>query len=163
MKFYSSLPIASGQHGEGASASKTDGRGLESHPRHQIEMNLYKEELIALLSGLTTRKNKEEIWWVSEIDEKITVASIDKERYIVDEKITVASIDEERYMVRAYYSNGNKRLEAEYKNGLAHGKVIHWYENNQKMSEQEYKNNQIYGKGIGWDSNGKKEYETEYF
>ena len=46
-------------------------------------MNLYKEAVVALLSGQTTKKNKKEIWWEDADGNKLTVEGINKECYIV--------------------------------------------------------------------------------
>ena len=83
-------------------------------------MNLYKEAVIALLSGQTTKKNKKEIWWEDEYGYKITVEGINEECYIV------------RWNGNTYY----------YKNGQLNrtdGPAIidingsqFWYQNNQR-------------------------------
>ena len=97
---------------------------------------------------------------------KIEIKELKKMNIIedVDEydfKIEIKTIGNRTY-VKAWYTNGRKSYEEEYKNEKLEGKYIEWYENGNKMHEGEYKNGKEEGKWIGWWENGNKLYEGEY-
>ena len=52
-----------------------------------------------------------------------------------------------------YKSNGNKKLEGRYKDGLMNGKWIWWYENGQKKIERIYKDRDLISRK-DWNKDG---------
>jgi antitoxin component YwqK of YwqJK toxin-antitoxin module len=62
----------------------------------------------------------------------------------------------------SWHKNGQKALVAEWWNGKVHGKQTIWYENGQKMGETEYRKGNEHGRFIGWYKNGRKMLEAEY-
>src|ERR1700744_1043065 len=62
----------------------------------------------------------------------------------------------------AWYENGNKLKEGEYKNGLKEEKWITWWENGKKQDEGEYKNELREGNWITWWESGNKYNEGGY-
>ena len=54
----------------------------------------------------------------------------------------------------AWYENGVKQYESEYKVGKQHGKVTTWYKNGAKETEVEYQNDIINGKTFSWYRSG---------
>ena len=63
--------------------------------------------------------------------------------------------DDEKTTI-AYFDNGQKKEEIEYKNGKRNGLEIIWYENGRKRYESEWKNGQLNGLKISWYENGQK-------
>lgn len=61
-----------------------------------------------------------------------------------------------------YFSNGNKLLYGEYKDGKAHGKNILWFKNGQKKFDVDFKNGVKHGLERHWHENGKLASEAEY-
>lgn len=53
----------------------------------------------------------------------------------------------------AYYENGQKRIEFEYRDGKKDGKWITWYENGKKKLEGEYRDGEILREKC-WDEDG---------
>lgn len=82
-------------------------------------MNLVNDVYTAFFKG-KANKTGNEIHWTDKYDKPITIEPID--------------INEKTYIIRYYHSNGNKLLEAYYKNGHYHGKLCRWYENGNKSS-----------------------------
>lgn len=60
------------------------------------------------------------------------------------------------------YSNGQKQLEANYKDGLRDGLIIEWYETGQKKSEENYIKGELNGLYTEWRVNGEKKTEQNY-
>ena len=61
-----------------------------------------------------------------------------------------------------YYSNGQIKTEATYKDGKLDGKSHMWHENGQKWEEGNYKDDKEDGKWTGWYANGQKLYEGNF-
>ena len=61
-----------------------------------------------------------------------------------------------------YYSDGQKQLEQNYKNGKLEGLETTWYESGKKKSEKFFKNDKLEGLSIVWHENGQKEVERNY-
>ena len=63
-----------------------------------------------------------------------------------------------------YWPNGQKKEEAEYRDGKKHGVTTEWYESGQKKSEIEYHDGREHGKLTLWYENGQKmaEWELRY-
>ncbi|HNW90560.1 MAG TPA: hypothetical protein PKN48_12920 [Bacteroidales bacterium] len=61
-----------------------------------------------------------------------------------------------------YYSNRQKYMEGEYKNGKRNGKWTSWYQNGNKWSEGSYIEGVDDGKRVGYHENGKKYFEGNY-
>jgi len=61
-----------------------------------------------------------------------------------------------------YYSNHQKYMEGEYKNGKRNGKWTSWFENGKKWSEGNYKEGIDNGKHTVYFDNGKKYFEGNY-
>lgn len=62
----------------------------------------------------------------------------------------------------AYYSNGKKKKEVNFINGLKEGVYMTWYENGNKKSVKFYKNNKLDGAIITWYENGQYERKVEF-
>lgn len=62
----------------------------------------------------------------------------------------------------SWYENGKKKSETSYINGEADGLFTWWYENGQKMSETDYIDGKANGVTVEWDENGQKKSETNY-
>ena len=62
----------------------------------------------------------------------------------------------------SYYSNGQKKWEATYKDGERDGLSTTWYENGQKWLEGTYKDGELDGKFTEWYENGKKKEEITW-
>jgi antitoxin component YwqK of YwqJK toxin-antitoxin module len=62
----------------------------------------------------------------------------------------------------AWYPNGQKEAEGEYREDVPTGKFVWWYENGQKQAEGTYAEGQENGTWITWHSNGLKESQAEY-
>ena len=52
-----------------------------------------------------------------------------------------------------YKSNGNKKGEGHFKDGLPNGKFTEWYENGQKREEATYKDGELFSEEC-WDEDG---------
>ena len=61
-----------------------------------------------------------------------------------------------------YYENGQKENESEYRDGLEQGEATNWYENGQKQLESEWRDGKLHGKATSWYENGQKQAEAEY-
>lgn len=61
-----------------------------------------------------------------------------------------------------FYSNHQKYMEGEYKNGKRNGKWTSWFENGSKWSEGNYKEGIDNGKHTVYFDNGKKYFEGNY-
>ena len=61
-----------------------------------------------------------------------------------------------------FYSNGQKRVEIDYKDGKQNGLVTEWFENGQTSVEGTFKDGELDGKWTAWYENGQKEYESTY-
>ncbi|PCJ11538.1 MAG: hypothetical protein COA98_07380 [Candidatus Neomarinimicrobiota bacterium] len=58
--------------------------------------------------------------------------------------------------VFSLYSDGEKKVEATFKDGKEDGLVTKWYKNGQKKNEGNYKDGEPYGLHTGWYKNGQK-------
>ena len=67
-----------------------------------------------------------------------------------------------REYVTAWYENGNKLYEKEYKDEKLEGKWIGWYKSGTIQYEKEFKNGKLEGKCIGWYERGDKQYEEKF-
>lgn len=61
-----------------------------------------------------------------------------------------------------YYSNHQKYMEGEYKNGKRHGKWTSWYQNGNTWSEGSFNNGVDDGVRTAYHENGKKHFEGKY-
>ena len=50
----------------------------------------------------------------------------------------------------AYYDNGNKRYDIEYKNGNIDGVAVYWSENGNLVNKVHYVNNKLHGKWVDY-------------
>jgi len=62
----------------------------------------------------------------------------------------------------AYYRNGQKTVEGEYREDQPHGKFTWWYESGQKQAEGSYQNGREHGVWHTWHSNGMRESRQEF-
>lgn len=62
--------------------------------------------------------------------------------------------DKKNGLWKAYYANGNKKSEVEFKNNKANGKYVTYYENGKTEEEGTWKNNMNIGTFKRWHSNG---------
>lgn len=70
-------------------------------------------------------------------------------------KEKIIKLDENREKRIAYYENGNKKSEHEYKNGKKHGKFVEWYESGEKEAEGHYFEDKDHGTIRHWYKDGK--------
>ncbi|MEI6706009.1 MAG: MJ0042-type zinc finger domain-containing protein [Methylococcales bacterium] len=61
-----------------------------------------------------------------------------------------------------FYSNGQKKREASYKDGKLDGLITGWFENGQKELEGNYKDGKQDGLATGWHDNGQKQVEENH-
>ena len=61
-----------------------------------------------------------------------------------------------------WYENGQKKFEANLKDGKQDGLMIRWYENGQKMAEENLKDGKRDGLWTRWYENGQKKREVNY-
>lgn len=61
-----------------------------------------------------------------------------------------------------YYDSGQKESEANYKDGVQHGKYTSWYENGQKELEENWVNGEKDGKFVFWNEDGQKLEEVSW-
>ena len=61
-----------------------------------------------------------------------------------------------------FHPNGQKSLEANYKNGKEHGPWLMWHENGQKQIKGNYKNGLQQGLWIVWHKNGQRQIERNF-
>ena len=61
-----------------------------------------------------------------------------------------------------FHDNGQKKLEAGYKDGKYDGPAVSWHENGQKDSEGNNKDGKLYGPAVVWYGNGQKKAEANY-
>ena len=62
----------------------------------------------------------------------------------------------------AYYTNGNKKYDIEYKNGKIDGKAKYWNNNGDLINVVNYRNNLFHGDWIDYYSNGNIQHVTTY-
>jgi uncharacterized protein len=62
----------------------------------------------------------------------------------------------------AWYPNGQKQAEGEYRNDVQVGKFVWWYENGQKALEGAYGDGEQEGRWVWWHDNGQKSIQGEY-
>lgn len=60
------------------------------------------------------------------------------------------------------YRNGQKKIEAHFKEGLQDGLTTEWYENGTKKREVAYKKNKLNGLSVSWYENGKMQSKVQY-
>ena len=65
-------------------------------------------------------------------------------------------------LANTWYENGQKKIEANYKDGKMNGKWTWWHENGQIESEGNFKNGKKDGKRTWWFENGQKKAEGNY-
>ena len=61
-----------------------------------------------------------------------------------------------------WYENGQKQIEANSKDGEPHGPALQWHDNGQKLSEGNFKNGKPDGLLVNWYENGQKQGETNF-
>jgi antitoxin component YwqK of YwqJK toxin-antitoxin module len=61
-----------------------------------------------------------------------------------------------------FHDNGQKKGEANLKDGKPHGDATGWHENGQKESEANLKDGKPHGLFVAWHENGQKKAETNY-
>jgi antitoxin component YwqK of YwqJK toxin-antitoxin module len=61
-----------------------------------------------------------------------------------------------------WHENGQKALEGNFKDGEYDGLVVTWYENGQKETEGNYKDGEHDGPDVWWYENGQKEVKINY-
>ena len=64
--------------------------------------------------------------------------------------------------VYGLYENGQKKAEANFKDGKRDGLELQWYENGQKQFEANFKDGKPDGLNLGWHENGQKIREENY-
>ena len=62
----------------------------------------------------------------------------------------------------AWYVNGQKGYEIDYKNGKYDGVFTNFHDNGNKSVEQHYVNHEAHGADTGWNSDGKLSYTAQY-
>ena len=60
------------------------------------------------------------------------------------------------------YENGQKKAEANFKDGKRDGLELQWYENGQKQFEANFKDGKPDGLNLGWHENGQKSGEANF-
>ena len=61
-----------------------------------------------------------------------------------------------------WYENGQKQIESKSKDGEPHGLSLQWHPNGQKLSEGNFKNGKPDGLLVNWHENGQKAYEANF-
>lgn len=66
--------------------------------------------------------------------------------------------DEKKELLKeiGYYSNNQKRIEGEFRDGKRHGKWYYWYENGNMWSEGSFHEGRRDGPGVTYHENGEK-------
>ena len=84
-----------------------------------------------------------------------------KELEFRDTSFSVAYFKGSLYTGKSFmlYENGQKQLEANYKDGKRDGLHTNWHKNGQKKSEINYKDGKIVGLDVSWHDNGQKSSE----
>jgi len=111
-------------------------------------MTLLHDAYVALLSGLTTRKNEREIWWHNHNGLKVTVEPID--------------INTGIYVIRNYKKDGGIYWERHYLHDQVHGRCREWYPSGCIWIEHHYQYNQLHGKTTRYHENGLFKTERYY-
>jgi len=65
-------------------------------------------------------------------------------------------------IIKSWYSNGKKAAEANSKEGKLHGVQKGWYSSGVKQEESNFKEGKLHGLKIGWHSNGNKAAEANF-
>ena len=65
-------------------------------------------------------------------------------------------------VIKSWYSNGKKAAEANSKEGKLHGVQKGWYSSGVKQEESNFKEGKLHGLKIGWHSNGNKAAEANF-
>jgi hypothetical protein len=84
------------------------------------------------------------------------------QRVVMQVKIGAEGEEVRHGTFTAYYPNGNKWGEEEYKDGIRHGKHLEWYSTGVKKREGQFVNDQQDGLWTEWDPNGNKTEETRF-
>ena len=106
------------------------------------------------------RKTKEEAERKAK-EEAERNAKKEAEQKAKEEAARIAKVEAGRTTKVRYWPNGQKRIEAHYKNGELDGLETEWHENGKKKSEHHYKNGVKDGLWTDW-SNGQKRMEAHY-
>ncbi len=99
--------------------------------KQKTDMTLLHDAYAAYLSGLTTKKNENEIWWKTKDGYKITVELV--------------NLRLEKYIVRDYYDDGSLWSEENYRKGQLHGRRVSYFKNGKLRCEENYYNSQLHG------------------
>ena len=62
----------------------------------------------------------------------------------------------------SWHENGQKESEANLKDGKQDGLAVYWYENGQKQAEENYKDGEYDGLSLAWYENGQKKAEGNF-
>ena len=92
-------------------------------------MSLLHDAYVALLSGLTTQNNRNEIYWKNNFGKPITIEIIDAETEI--------------YIVRGYYGMYHGKWESCYKGDELHGIQKMWDRNGYQWLSNIYENGKL--------------------
>jgi len=111
-------------------------------------MTLLDDAMTAYISGLATKLNEKEIWWIDDYGNKVTVELVNA-RW-------------EKYIVRHYYNNGKLRWEYNYCKDLCHGPAKAYSENGILIIEENFKNDMRDGLDKVYYTNGKLKHEAYY-
>ncbi len=86
----------------------------------------------------------------------------DGRRVVMQVKINEAGEEVRHGTFTAYYKNGNKWGEEEYKDGLRHGKFAEWHSTGVKKKEGQFVDDQQDGVWTVWDRNGNQVDQFEF-
>lgn len=126
-------------------------------------MTLLHDAYVALLSGLTTRKNESEIWWHDRYGLDITVEPLDaaEETYIVRHYDGVSLISESHYKSHRRHGpylqwgfHGQLECRANYADGQIHGTLERFYSSGQRFSQADYVHGVRHGVHYEWGEEG---------
>ena len=97
--------------------------------------------------------------WYVEVYEVVVTTTLEKRNGIV---YIPNSNEPFTGKYQEFYSNGQKQMEGNFKDGKANGLFAEWYENGQKKSEVSYKDGKKDGLSPSWYDSGQKEREVNF-
>ena len=95
---------------------------------------------------------------------KLEIEGVNAEKLEEREGLAYVKGSDAPYTGKVYglYENGQKKAEANFKDGKRDGLELQWYENGQKQFEANFKDGKPDGLNLGWHENGQKKAEANF-